>query len=319
MPYITMIAFSLLGASFALVGLLAPATLAALAPTETVLTPVGYRPVGNVHVVPEGMSFNMSEETRNNVSLLGGRVVHVNHEVRLVDAAGKVLHVATNDGTKVRGTPVGDAVDPEATGWVAYASWYNTGSSPISSFTTTWTVPPAPATYDGQTVFLFNSIEPAGGNVILQPVLQYGPSHAGGGAYWAVASWYVVGEQAYHTSLFQVSVGDYLDAVISLTSTDGNSYNYISLFSNVAGTTFTAVGAAQLVWATETLESYGVTSSSDYPAGSTVFSSIYLDTSDGTPSVTWSPVSDTDDGLITTVNIDGATNAQITITYPNSD
>lgn len=59
-----------------------------------------------------------------------------------------------------------------------------------------------------------------------------------------------------------------------------------------------------------------MTSSSDYPTGSTVFSAINLETSDGTPSVPWSPVSDTADGLITTVNTQGATYAEITINYP---
>ena len=247
----------------------------------------------------------------------GGQVVHVGDEIHILDGAGKPVHVAKNDGTKVRGTPVGDAVEPEKSGWVAYASWYNTGSSPISSFTTTWSVPPVPATYHNQTVFLFNSIEPASGNAILQPVLQYGPSAAGGGAYWTVASWYLVGSNTYHTSLVRVSVGQSLDGVITLTGSSGGKYNYVTSFTNVAGTTLTATGADQLVWATETLESYAVTSPSDYPHGSTVFSSINLKTSSGTPYVTWTAVSDIPDGLITTVNVQGATNAKVTIKYPS--
>ena len=261
--------------------------------------------------------FNMiTKRLKTNASFLGGQIVHVGDEVHLVDAAGKVFHVAKNDGTKVRGTPVGDAVNPEKTGWVAYASWPNTGKSPISSFTTTWTVPPAPSTYHGQTVFLFNSIEPASGNAILQPVLQYGPSAAGGGRYWAVASWYLVGSKTYHTTPIKVSVGKSLRGVITLTSHSGTSYNYATSFSNVGNTALTVKGAAQLVWATETLESYSITSASDYPKGSTVFSSINLRTSSGTPSVKWNPVSDAADKLFTTVNKQGATNAKITIKYP---
>lgn len=79
---------------------------------------------------------------------------------------------------------------PDATGWVAYGYWYNTYTYPISEYYASWTVPPAPASYTGQTVFLFNSIEPADGESILQPVIQYGPSAGGGGAYWAAASWF---------------------------------------------------------------------------------------------------------------------------------
>ena len=251
-----------------------------------------------------------------NATFPGGQVVHVGDEIHILDGAGKPVHVAKNDGTNVRGTPVGDAVEPQKNGWAAYAHWYNTGSSPISSFTTTWIVPPAPATYHRQTIFLFNSIEPGSGNAILQPVLQYGPSAAGGGGYWTIASWYLVGSNTYHTSLVSVSVGQSLDGVITLTGSSGSAYNYVTSFTNVAGTTLTATGADQLVWATETLETYAVNSSSDYPQGSTVFSSINLKTSSGTPSVTWTAVSDTDDGLITTVNVQGATNAKVTIKYP---
>lgn len=225
------------------------------------------------------------------------------------------MHVAKNDGTNIRASKTSDAVKPIPSGWVAYADWYNTGSSPISSFTTTWTVPAIPATNNGQTLFTFNSIEPASGNAILQPVLQFGPSAAGGGSYYAVASWYLVGSQTYYTSPVKVAVGATLNGVITLTSSSGSSYNYVTSFSNIAGTSLTATGSAQLVWATETLEIYGVSSNSGLPTGATVFSGINLKTTAGTPSVTWSAVSDTADGIITTLNTQGATNAIVVINY----
>ncbi|KAF8310650.1 hypothetical protein DL93DRAFT_2084219 [Clavulina sp. PMI_390] len=51
----------------------------------------------------------------------------------------------------------------------------NSYNSPINYFDTTWVVPRAPQRpNDGQLLFLFNSIEPALGDAILQPVLQYG-------------------------------------------------------------------------------------------------------------------------------------------------
>ncbi|KAF8313611.1 hypothetical protein DL93DRAFT_2080936 [Clavulina sp. PMI_390] len=282
----------------AALSLLAPA-LAAPA-VQSVLTPYGLRPITNVHAVPEG-----------------GEVRHVGSEIHLVDASGTVLHVAQNDGTKVReaATPTSDAVEPLATGWIAYAYWYNTGSSAINSFKTTWTVPAVPAKNDGQTLFTFNSIEPASGDAILQPVLQYGPSAAGGGSYYAVASWYLVGSETYYTSPVKVSSGATLDGIITLTSSSGSSYNYVTSFTNISGTSLTATGSAQLVWATETLEVYGVVSTSDFPTGSTVFSAIDITTTSGTPSVTWSTVSSSTDGVTTTVNTQGATNAEITITY----
>ncbi|KAJ7685958.1 hypothetical protein B0H17DRAFT_1204640 [Mycena rosella] len=276
-----------------LVGLLAPFTLAA--PTaETALTPGGFRVAANIHQIPSG-----------------GSLAHVGSEVHVFSANGTVVHKVTPAATKVKA-----AVSPEATGWVAYASWLNTGSSPISSFTTTWKVPAVPAANHGQTVFLFNSIEPNSGDAILQPVLQFGPSAAGGGSFWALATWYLVGDQTFFTTPVRTTAGSTLNGVITLTSSSGSLFNYNSAFSNVAGTTLTVTGAAQLTWATETLEAYAVTSASDYPTGSTVFSGINLKLASGAvPTVAWSHVSDTADGLTTTVNTNGATNAQITIAY----
>lgn len=225
------------------------------------------------------------------------------------------MHVAQNDHAPIRPSTTSDAVAPEQTGWVAYADWYNLGSSPISSFTTTWSVPPTPLTNHDQTVFLFNSIEPASGDAILQPVLQFGPSSAGGGSYWAVASWYLVGSQTYYTNPVRVSVGQVLDGIITLTSSIGSLYNYQTSFTNVAGTSLSAFASDELVWATETLEVYGTVASTDYPAGSTVFSGINIKTSAGTPATVWLTTSDPSDGLTATVNTQGATNAEVTIKY----
>ncbi|KAJ7259958.1 hypothetical protein B0H12DRAFT_406791 [Mycena haematopus] len=275
-----------------LVGLLAPFTLAA--PTvETVLTPGGYRANTNLYEIPAGAS-----------------LAHVGSDVHILAADGTIVNKVPVAATKVK-----SGVSPLETGWVTYASWLNSGAA-ISSFTTTWTVPPVPATNHDQTVFLFNSIEPNSGNAILQPVLQYGPSAAGGGAYWAVATWYLVGDSTFYTTPVRTSAGATLDGIITLTSSSGSKYNYVSSFTNIAGTSLTVTGAAELTWATETLEAYGVEAISDYPAGSTVFSGINLKLVDGTvPSVSWAHTNDASDGLSTTINTNGATNAKITIKY----
>ncbi|KAJ6607678.1 hypothetical protein B0H10DRAFT_543393 [Mycena sp. CBHHK59/15] len=276
-----------------LAGLVVPFALSAPV-DDKILTPRGYRAKGNTHPIPAG-----------------GRIAHVADAVHLIAADGTVVHVASNakPATKTQETA------PEATGWVAYASWLNTDSSPISSFSTTWTVPPEPETWNDQTVFLFNSIEPSTGDAIMQPVLQYGPSAAGGGQFWAVASWYLYQDNTYFTTPIQVDVGQELDGLITLVAQDGSAYNYNCEFTNIAGTALAIDGSVELTWATETLEAYSVTEPSDYPAGSTVFSGINLSLLDGTPSVSWTTVDDTADGLSTTVNVDGATDAEITITY----
>ncbi|KAF8319993.1 hypothetical protein DL93DRAFT_1920478 [Clavulina sp. PMI_390] len=294
-----MVASAVLRVSLLVLGVVAPAYATPVA-RSTVLTPFGHYAAENVHEVPAG-----------------GSVAHVGSDIHLLDAQGTVLHVAAFDNTKTVRAPKKTSrdVDPFVTGWTAYADWYNTGA-PINAFTTTWAVPSTPAVNSGQTVFLFNSIEPASGSAILQPVLQWGGSAAGGGAYWAIATWYVTGSNAYYTTPYSVSVGQTLVGIINLSSSSGSSYNYLSEFSNIpAAGALSLTGSAELVWATETLEAYGITQNGNYPAGATSFYNINLSTTSGTPSVSWSTTSDTSDGVIATVSVGGATNAIITINY----
>jgi hypothetical protein len=85
---------------------------------------------------------------------------------------------------------------------------------------------------------------------------------------------------------------------------------------NSLGADLQVDGGELLVWATITLEAYGVTGRSSYPSGSTVFSGTNLELDNGQfPAITWSTVSDSADGITTTVNTEGSTAAVITITY----
>jgi len=206
--HIIIVTFALLRVSLVLVGALAPAArLQRLLFSLCLVTSQLTKYTLSLRVIL--LLWNMSLS----FAIPGGKVARVN-EIHLLDATGKTVHVAKNYGSKVCSTPVRGAEEPLETGWVVYASWYNFGSSPISSFATAWSVPKKPATDDGQSLFLFNSIEPSRGTAILQPVLQYGPSVAGGGSYWNAASWYVAGSQdTYYSPLIHVSVGDTLDGL----------------------------------------------------------------------------------------------------------
>lgn len=100
-----------------------------------------------------------------------------------------------------------------------------------------------------------------------------------------------------------------------MTGCSNGLYTYFSYFAGITGS-ITVIGSKQLVWATETLESYGVTATSDYPAGATVMHGINLSTDSGlTPPTVWSVVNDAADGLSTIVNRQGPTNAQVTFYY----
>ncbi|KAF7294564.1 hypothetical protein MIND_00992900 [Mycena indigotica] len=193
---------------------------------------------------------------------------------------------------------------------------YFNNDVPIGSFKTTWTVPPAPAANHGQTIFLFNSIEPGSFDGIMQPVLQWGRSAAGGGPQWMLASWYLYPGGTFFSPLVGVSVGQRLQGEVRLVGASGGTFNYLSSFTNVGGTGLEVDGGPELKWATLTLESYGVTTRDDYPAGSTVFSATNLQlTNGGFPNINWATVSDTADGITTTVQTQGSTAAVVTITY----
>ncbi|KAJ7595785.1 hypothetical protein C8J56DRAFT_389360 [Mycena floridula] len=279
-----------------LVGILASFTAIATPIADKVLVPgSGFWTKTNIHEI-----------------LAGGSLSRVGSEIHVLAANGTIVH-STTVGLPAK---VKSEFSREETGWITFAFWLNTGSSPISSFTTTWTVPPVPTENHSQTIFLFNSIQPTDSAAILQPVLQYGPSAAGGGAFWAVATWYVGPSNTFFTTPVPVAPGDTLNGIITLLSSNGSSFSYNSQFTNIPRTSLTVNGISELKWATETLEAYAVTSASDYPAGSTVFSGINLELEDGTaPNVSWSPVNDDADGLSTTINTDGATNAAMTIKY----
>ncbi|MBV9834812.1 MAG: hypothetical protein JO055_10415 [Alphaproteobacteria bacterium] len=82
-------------------------------------------------------------------------------------------------------------------GWIGTAAWKYPGASKFTRFEASYAVPAAPASSDGQIIFIFNGLEslpppPASGTAaaplppaILQPVLQWTEDG------WAVRSWYV--------------------------------------------------------------------------------------------------------------------------------
>lgn len=205
----------------------------------------------------------------------------------------------------------GDIPGISDNGWIVNSQWSLTGTEPIAYFSTTWVVPPAPTSDDGQTIYLFNGMEQATGTEwILQPVLQWGPSNEGGGAYWAIGNWYVpppnLGLNPQKTALITVNPGDVIQGVMTLTSVSGDEYSYVSSFVGHPSIDLTVTDIPQLTVAYETLECYGPTedpttktfpliSCSDYPA--TALTAMYdIEIKTGTPGSTstdatlsWSP------------------------------
>ena len=239
--------------------------------TDLVLTPGGMRPRELVHELLEGQ----------HISTEGGRV-------RIIETAtGNVVKDLGETGT----APPEDETGPPRpagavpaladTGWIENSQWHNTGKNPIVYFSTTWVVPPAPATSNGQVIFLFNGMQPDSAAHILQPVLQWGPSAAGGGNYWAITNWYADGQGGAATfkPLIRVNPGDVLQGVMTCTGQSGSGYSYKSSFVGHPTADVTVTNVDQLTWAYETLEAYSLTTCTDYPnTQSTSMSAIEIKT-----------------------------------------
>ena len=181
---------------------------------------------------------------------------------------------------------------PKSGGWIVYSGWMNAAGSPINYFSTDWIVPPPPSTKNGQLIYLFNGIEDANYQVILQPVLQWGVSPAGGGNYWAIANWYVGGPGSglgLHSSLVPVNPGDRLKGMMTLTAQSGSAFDYQSAFEGYSNDlSVRAVG--ELAWANETLECYNLKAFTDYPAAGFIqLNNIELQTGGAQANLAWTP------------------------------
>jgi len=244
---------------------------------DLVLTPGGFRDRSLVHQIQTGRALVATQE----------------HFLQLDRATNQVDLVL--ERLLLHGQ-----VPTLGSGWIAYAYWSNGTGTTFRRFTSKWKVPPSPSSSADplQTIFLFNGIQNTGTNFgILQPVLQWGTSAAGGGPSWSIASWYVTsGGQAFHTQLVPVSEGDVLTGTMTLVSSDGIHFNYLSEFEGVAATKLPVQNIAELTWFNETLEAYAIVDCSDYPnTTSTPFSDIVLDSAAGPLPLAWTSVSQISD------------------------
>jgi hypothetical protein len=297
---------------------------------ESVFVQQGYGPV--VTRSPRGIATNKtrSGDAPANFVLTPGGFRHRSLVHRV--AKNEALHFTRariqriNLATKVRkdiamGRAQLGEVPTLGSGWISYAYWNNDTGSSLTSFRSTWTVPKAPSTDSGQTIFLFNGIQNYGNNYgILQPVLQWGPSAAGGGSYWSIASWYVTsGGDAFHTALVQVDEGDVLIGLMTLTGQTVSGFNYRSEFQGISGTTLNIANIAELLWCNETLEAYGIQECSDYPVTDfTRFWPINIQTGATNPTMTWTPATEvTDCNQHTIIGDNSSTQGDVDIYYRN--
>ncbi len=263
---------------------------------ETVVTPGGRRPRSHLQRVEPGRALYVDR----------GRV-------RMQDMKTKVL----SDFPAV--APPSMQLPALGSGWITTAYWDNGTGDSVTSFRTTWRVPPAPKTQSKQLIYLFSGITRfSANNAILQPVLQWGASPDGGGDRWAVASWYVhTTGQAYYTPLVDVNPGDVLVGSMAIVGQANGKFDYDCEFVGIDGTLLPIRNVDELLWCSETLEAYDVQACSDYPdADFTTFQNIDLRTGASVPKVHWS-VRDTVTtcGQHTVVVEDSATDGQVDVHY----
>lgn len=220
-----------------------------------------------VHEVPNGAKvvIGANGEPTGDVMLKGKLFAHYD---ACSEAPISTRHPASAELKSLKQAPV-----PSFNGWVedSQESLSLGSSDNIDWESGEWTVPSNPSV-NGGTIFFFNGIAPTAQDWILQPVLQYGVSAAGGGNYWAIASWFGGGPSGtyYHSPLVTVTPGDtlygYSEQTASGSTLDYNSeaydltsgaYSWISIWSSGLHWTVAYEGV---------LEVYNVNSCSQLPA-----------------------------------------------------
>jgi hypothetical protein len=149
--------------------------------------------------------------------------------------------------------------------WVATAGWDNITGKPVFSFTGKMIVPQPPVNKNGQSIFIFIGMQAK--SLIVQPILQWGDTGMGGGAFWAVGSCLASSQFGIdqRSELTRVNPGRELKAVIQLRENVNNTFDYTCFFEGIDKSRLNISGIVELRNCCATLESYNVTERGDYP------------------------------------------------------
>jgi len=180
--------------------------------------------------------------------------------------------------------------------WKTWGQYRN--ANKITYLTGTWDVPSMPSSVSGQILYFWNGVEPDDNSAVLQPVLQWGFTPAGGGDYWAVSSWYVSADHgSFFTALINCSIGDEVLGTLSIE----NNGTWIVTGENTrtsATTSFSYVPfSTDYTYAYEVLEAYNVDSSCNlYPPDGVVhFTNIAVEVAGQKVTPTWTPKTQTNE------------------------
>jgi hypothetical protein len=243
--------------------------------TTTVMTPFGRRLKSEVVLIEPGyhLSYNKDGHIQK-IETATGKMIRDFGMPKRPAIAEANLNTNTNDKS------VHDAVFPTDTvkNWTVWAKAVTYKQGPtFQAFSTTWKVPNLPTTpNDGQVIYIFDGIHENDSTGLLQPVLQYGFDGTAGGNYWSVQNYFVPGcvgcAPMFHGTNIQVSPGTTLTGAMTKSGSAG-SYAYTSSFgsayssNDLSVTNYPNINAE---YGVETLETYHITQSSDYPPDTAV-------------------------------------------------
>lgn len=95
-------------------------------------------------------------------------------------------------------------------------------ASSVFAFSGSWIVPPLPQKNSGQLLQYFIGLGPPSLDSLLFPVLQYGTTANGGGAFWSLSSWLITGDQAFATNITSATLADPENTVDSFVLSEDN-------------------------------------------------------------------------------------------------
>ncbi len=228
-------------------------------PDGYTMTMVGLMPNSNITVIEEGYKLSFVNGHAYKMHIASGRMVKDLGKVmpNIVNKAGSNLITQPGKNLNASARDVVFGNSGQTSPWVTYSEWQNTSGTPITNFTTNWTVPNAPTGNTGQLFAIWMGLMPTDSAYpsplgqqypLIQPLLIWGNSGGtiGGGQYWTIVS-YIVWKDASNnliaaisTPVHNIAVGTPLQAQISSTSQQpDHSYNCTSGFVGYAGLTIT--------------------------------------------------------------------------------
>jgi len=277
------------------------------------LTPGGYRHKSCIHHVPSGSHLDVHED---------GTVTVLTPSATTIQIPKCKFPKSKYPGlTEMRSYRKGSNSMPgEVEGWHVYTK-QNVGNN-LNLFLGTWNVPDLPANDGGQTLFTFTGVQnidwippnpgPNSAFDIIQPVLQYGESEAGGGSYWTLASWYVPlsnGDSAIWSDLITVNSGDVIFGNMTMT---GPATWYINSLDTTTGQntdmTMTKPILKAQPWAYVTLEVYDLFDDcTEYPTVPLNFTQLQLQVGGRPQPFQWQ-----------TIQADNTCNQEVTVVNPTN-